>query len=579
MNINVNAINQNNNYFSRLNPPKIKREYSALQIPSTIAGTGDMGKLIPITIRDLIPGQKVKINHQTAIQFMPFVSNLFHEIECEIYNYFVPYRLIGGTYQNGEEVLNRWEEYITGGKDGMNGEGPLYTFDVEKLSATPEDNVHTLWDYFGLQLQVPEDGRDTFNENNDVNAWPWLAYNKIYNDHIRIIDFEDAIEGRSNKVQEANWNWDYFTRARIFQQRGVTPSIPLSQAGTKPAKLFHEIQTGSWSNEYLETGWEQSKQPYSGALVEYDGTNGRTLSRTHSSYENEEYIYNKDTMQAYEANEEDLVDQEPKGQIRVMPHELTTENLSNIGVNLNDFLINLGIARFQINNSKIEPRYIDHLRYRWGVFPEDARLQRSEYLGSESFKVMTEIVTQTAPGDTTKQGHITGQAWASSQNKTIEYDVKEHGLFMAILCIRPKSVYEGGIPAWLSRRNKFDYATPELANLPDVEIKKRELKWTATDTDKETFGWRGIYEEYRTEYNKVVGMLRPSINAGFGSYTLARYFEEQPELNTNFLKCRPDKERIMQYPDEPTFMFFNRTTFRTALPLPLQSEPAELANI
>ena len=238
--------------------------------------------------------------------------------------------------------------------------------------------------------------------------------------------------------------------------------------------------------------------------------------------------------------------------------------------------------RFQVNNAKIEARYIDHLKVRWGVFPEDARLQRPEYLGSFNFNITTEVVTQTTPGadGQTKQGHMTGQAWAAGRNGGTNYEAKEHGIVISMMIIRPKTVYEGGIERYWSKKTKFDFPTPELMNMPDRPILKKELKFSGDkDEDDAIFGYQGIYEEYRTSVNRVTGLLRPSANAGFASYTLARYFYSAPELNNEFIQCDPDEARILQYPEEPAFLFFTRTDIKEAIQLPIQSEPAELANV
>jgi hypothetical protein len=103
------------------------------------------------------------------------------------------------------------------------------------------------------------------------------------------------------------------------------------------------------------------------------------------------------------------------------------------------------------------------------------------------------------------------------------------------------------------------------------------------DTEDETvFGWQGIYEEERTLMNQVRGRMRPSQDDdSHKTFTLARYWTpaSPPALNSTFLQCMPDTDRIKVYQDEPDFKYWITNIINTALPLPIQSEPGDLSFI
>lgn len=550
MGFNVNKINQGNDY--KVKPNKIKKEYSALKMSNTVQGTGDMGYLIPVHIHELIPSQKIQLNQSVGIQFNPFVSNLFHELNGEVMTHFIPMRLI----------WNEWETYIIGGVDGQD-ETAHPTMSLKDLwiatDETPENRtlLGTLADYFGMPINW-----DFTQEESDADkpsAFLWWAYNKVYNDHIRILDFEpDEVDKNNNSVLKGNYDWDYFTRCRYYQQRGVVPSVPISD---ELQQLEHStnLEVTRKSNANMMSIHNANANTKPSSIDLWSNASG-DLTDTTGNY-------------GYSIN--------PNGGLLVNqpPH-----NLSDLGMNLNNFMIAMGIQRCQINNAKVQPRYIDQLNMRFDIYPEDARLQRPEYLGSNYFNIGTDTVTQTAPGtDTsTPQGNITGQAWGNGENMVSSYVAKEHGLLMSIMIIRPKRVYEGGLSKRWIKRTRFDYVTPELVNLPDVEVKQGEVIYTGTkEQDNKLFGWTNIYEEYRTLLNSVTGRLRPSIDDNLKSFTLADYWSTSsyPSLNKEFIECDPDKNRILQYQDEPTFIYFIRNVINTALPLPLQSEPGDLSYI
>lgn len=536
MSINVNKINQNNNY--GIGAPKINAEYSSLKMANTIQGTGDMGLLIPAHIHEMLPSQKINLNQSIGIQFNPFVTNLFHEINGEMMTYFVPFRIL----------WDEWEEFITGGIDGENNTAhPTMSLNTLYETHAERTDGHnrlegTLSDYFGMPIRDQDLDNSGDAYTMQPTAFLWWAYNKIYNDHIRIPDIEpNEVDLNNNEVLRGNYDYDYFTRARVYQQRGESPSIPISD---DLEQLEHE-----WINATTEETQENKILNIGGSV---SGINA----------------------ELYWA-------EGGPGTGSLRPIKLAPHDLEAFGMNMNDFLLGLGILRMQINNAKTQPRYIEQLQMRFGIYPQDSRLQRPEYLGSNYFQIAVDTVTQTsASTDDSAQGNITAQAWGNGTNMGSSYTAQEHGLLMTIFIIRPKNVYEGGLNRQWIKKTRFDYPTPELANTPDVPIYKGQLRYQGKDTnDYATFGYQGIYEEYRTLLNQVVGELRPSDPNGLASYTLARYFCTAPSLNKEFIQCNPDQDRILQYTNEPAFIYFIRNSINTALPLPVQAEPGDLSFI
>ena len=189
--INVNKINQQTGYGAP--QPDVKTQYSAIAKPYTKQGTGDMGKLIPISFEELLPSEKMHIDHTIAIQFMPFVTNLFQQLDGEIASYFVPFRLI----------WEDWEKFITGGIDGQDNTAHP-TIDLKAMQTANEGSLRgTLCDEFGLPINNLDDNMvsaDTL----PISAMYHMAYNKIYNDHIRNLDLEpDEVDPLNNNLLKA----------------------------------------------------------------------------------------------------------------------------------------------------------------------------------------------------------------------------------------------------------------------------------------------------------------------------------------------------------------------------------------
>lgn len=581
---NLNNITQTNGY--TITKPNIKQEWSSVYMAKTNQGTGNCGKIIPVYTRELIPGQTIDLNQDVAIQFTPFLTNLFHEIKGELITYFVPYRICA--FMRNAEVIDeetkeeadqlKWESYITGGKNGQDNQS------LEKSSlkihkwANDGTLIGTLADYFGMPTHLEAGTSISDAEENMPNRLPWNAYNLIYNTKLRNPDYtpwkqtgtantKEKMKER-NEVATAYWNADRFTRARSMQQRGIAPNIPINST---LIELAHNI-TRTIDNGYDDQPTTINNLNTATKLNSNDGGygEGEMVQRT------DRYYDNTDT---------------PIGAIRdrisIEKHEIPAGTIT-AELNLNEFLYDLGILQYEANMARIKPRYTDFLNSQFGIIPEDSRFQEPEWLSSNSFAIGIDTNSATATGNatisgeqvTTRQGEITSQAWGGGRKMKTKYKALEHGLVMTLMIIRPLGVYEGGLERfWNGNRTRFSFPLPETVNLPDQKITHGELHFTGVkEEDEKLFGWEAIHDQYRTETNQVCGLLRPSEQGGLTSYTLSRYFADgiSGTIDDSFLKCNPNMERIKQYPNQPDFIFFVRTENRTAMPIPLINQPINL---
>lgn len=581
---NLNNITQTNGY--TVVKPNIRNIWSAMYMAKTHSSTGNCGKIIPVFHRELIPGQTVNIDQDVAIQFTPFVTNLFHEINGELISYFVPYRICA--FLRDRETLDddieqeadqlKWEAYITGGKSGRDTQKlPLFSlkhlrWEVENASSTTEgakEWIGGLCDYFGMPIHLPAiRGGDNGYDGPLPNQLLHQAYNMIYNVKLRNPDFTSwkwttmtggngAHDCQCNAVKTAYWNADRFTRARAIQLRGAAPAIPISN---ETVELAIQLKGGQTTTSQTGTVSGLINPPLT-TVNQDDGS--VTIGVTGQG--------------SFQGSSSPNI----KGTATI------PENIMNSSLNLNELLYNIGILQYETNMARVKPRYTDFLNSQFGIIPQDSRFQEPEWVSSNSFNVGIDTITATATTDadeTAKQGNITSQAWGGGRSLRSEYRAQEHGVFMTLMIIKPKSVYEGGLERMLwSTRTRFDFPIPELMNLPDQKIYRGELKYTATENDTELFGWEQIFDEYRTMTNQVTGMLRPSLygnttNPGLSTYTLARFFQEAPTtINEDFLLCKPDMKRIKQYQNQPDFIFFVRSEMRTAIPMPMITNPINIA--
>lgn len=583
MTLNINMFNQNNNWGETID---IKRDWCSLNIPKNTVGTGHVGKLIPLMVREMIPGQSVNIKNTIGIQFNPFVSNLMHRFNATILTYFVPCRLLDP---------ENWENYIQGGVDGKNAYSMPF-LDLAKLKEANQNTLlHTALDYLGYPINnnmtpytddanIPKIGRPA--------AYPLWAYNRIYNDHIRPIDLQpEEVDKNNIQCHKALWEWDYFTRGRVYRQRGEVPIVPLSKELTLPHRAEIGVnfkQDTEVQNQFAigfggikgAPSWEDYRRRYNDANQGSTINENWNLDTKYTFTSDDGYVHYGTTIGRVGSQDHSITHGVPT-YVKMLDHDL---NADGVGMNLNDLMVSMGIMAVLVNNAKITYRYIDFLEQRYGIKRQDARLQMSEYIGKETFEITAQGIVQTSYGDVaqnqTPQGYITAQATGAGNNLTFDYTAQEHGYVISILSIVPSTIYEQGLPRLLQTKTRFEWATPELVNMPARETRTGELFFTQNhENDLKLFNWTDVYNEYRTDTNNTTGLIRPSTPNGLPSYTLCRNFAEAPVFNLEFVQVNADMKRILQYPNEPDFIYINTCNINTAIPLPLQSNPTRLLNL
>lgn len=164
-------------------------------VPTTM----DMGKLYPIGLTEVLPGDSIRHKTSAFVRFSPMVKPVMHPIQAHIMHFFVPNRI----------VFPEWEEFITGGP------GNDSTVTIPTIESVSQ--AKTLLDYYGIH---PTEGVP-------VNALPIYGFNKIRNEFFRDQDLEVERDEDDLTIPFVSWQKDYATTARPWEQKGETVSIPL----------------------------------------------------------------------------------------------------------------------------------------------------------------------------------------------------------------------------------------------------------------------------------------------------------------------------------------------------------------
>lgn len=449
--------------------------------------TGDMGKLYPIGLKEVIRNDSIRHSTNVLIRLSPMASPVYHNITVRVHHFFVPHRLTWGWLN--DDCGKSWENFITGGPDGND------TQTVPTLTTTGE--AKDLLDYFGVPTVA----------GIEVSAVPIAAFNLIYNEFYRDQDLAAERLDKDLTVPHCAWEKDYFTAARPWAQKG--PEITLPLTGDAPVSGL---------------GWEGTSAPNTNVQVnESDGS-----SPTYAAGRNTAITTNGQRV---------ILEQDPNN--AGFPN--VKADLSQVSAaSVNDVRRAFALQRMQEARSRFGSRYTEFLRYYGVRNPRDSRLQRPEYLGGGRVRVGVSEVLQTAPEGTDPRfgvGDLYGHGIAAVRSNAYRRYFEEDGYIISVLSVRPKAVYQNGIERTWLRRDKEDFYQKELEFIGQQAVYNNEVYADATD-GMNTFGYSDRYREYRECKSQVTSEFRNTLNY----WHLARDFgQTAPVLNEEFIKCTPSK--------------------------------------
>lgn len=466
----------------------------------------DPGRLTPVMVTDVLPGDIFKISNEALVRFAPLVAPVMHEASCSFYHFFVPNRI----------VWPNWEPFISPETiDTVPPAMPLIS-----LSSEPSVSIQkgSLGDYFGLPTGVG---------GVEIQALPVLGYNKIFNEYFRdqnlqtelfpdsydLVKFPNIVAALEAElavrgiIPQINWPHDYFTAALPFAQKGQ----PVSIGGTTfdDVPVYSEasgvsagpIVRDNLSGAALPDG-DVTTNPVSGAFQVTDG------GGTHTAY------------------------YDPAGTMFA-----ETSSLVGNSITINDLRVAIKTQEFLERQARGGSRYTENLRMQWGVKSSDARLQRPEFIGMSHGPVQISEVLQTSEStESSPLATMSGHGISAGRTRSFRYRAEEHGFIFTLMVIRPKTAYQQGVPRMYSRKSIFDYAVPVLANIGEQEVLNKEVYFDFNDgLNDETFGYQPRYEEYRHINSSVAGDFRDTLS----HWHWGRIFDERPTLSSEFMQCNP----------------------------------------
>lgn len=515
-----------------INPTNIDISRSKFNRNSSVKTTFNVGQLIPFYLDEVLPGDTFNVKTSKVVRLQTMLTPMMDNLYLDTYYFFVPNRL----------VWEHWKQFM--GENTESAWIPTTEYSIPQITA-PEGGwqIGTIADYLGIPTGVG---------NLSVSALPFRSYALVVNEWFRDQNLCDPVNidvGDSTAVGSNGSNYitdlvlggkpfvaakyhDYFTSCLPAPQKGPDVQIPVAVAGNyavvgngKGLAISDGVNLGylngsfaynSSTNTYTypnrPTSFPQNVGSYTGDWA-YSGT-------SHSA------IFGVPTVEELSGNLEN------SGLIAVAEGNAAAATI-------NQLRLAFQIQRLYEKDARGGTRYVELLKSHFGVTSPDARQQRPEYLGGNRIPInVNQIVQQSGTGSasSTPQGTPTGLSLTTDVHGDFSKSFTEHGFVIGVMVARYDHSYQQGIERMWSRRTRFDYYWPVLANIGEQAIKNKEIYAQGSAVDDEVFGYQEAWAEYRYKPSRVCGEMRSNATASLDVWHLADDYESLPHLSAEWIR-------------------------------------------
>lgn len=469
--------------------------------------TSKVGTLTPILVDELIPNSTVHLKAAITAALPPLASDTFMRCKLKYAAFFVPSRLL----------MKGYEKWLTNndGDDAHKVRIPQMLFPVDTLNGSTADARETrlkylgpgsLADYLGFKalnselIASTQSGETGYQQSIMLNALPFLAYHRIYND----------------------WFRNSLVQKDIYDEETVTNVY-------SPAASLNIVPTSMNKYSIICDPSDQTE-------MFADGVSPWSLRQANFGYD----IYTTASPQA----------QNGKAQAVTM----TTID-SKEGFTISALRAANSMQQFLERNNLAGNRLVDFVKAQYGANLSDSIAQRPILLGKGSFDVYSKGIYQTTPNNVdasydssnpfTSVGARYGSAYADGSDTLVEnFTAAEPGYLMVLAWLSPKVTYSTGVDPILTRydtNSPSDMANPILQNVGNEPIFTSQLSMYSLfpgihSSGDKIFGYMERYGNWKDKQDEVHGILRDT--SSLSSFALQRSFRRdvQPKITSDFLK-------------------------------------------
>lgn len=458
--------------------------------------TGKVGQIIPVMCDEVIPNTTVNLKLAMTTQLPPLASDTFMRVKQKYAAFFVPTRIIMAGFENwltGNTLMEDASSHVR---------TPLFRYSLDKYKAG------CLADFLGLKLtkgKVPSSSKVI-----DINALPFLAYHRIYEDWFR-----------NSLVQRSIYLTGAANGAPSYSVRVSNRYVPNDKS----------------ANGYLIKD-QSPLQTSDGSDIFADGVRLGDLRQANFGID----LFTSATPSPQNGESQAV------SFVSASEPELTSFTISALRAANS-------MQQFLERNNLAGNRLVDYVKAQYGANLNDAIAQRAVLLGSGSFDVYSKGIYQTATQAQNESvtsnnpfgsvGTRYGSAYADGSDFVIKgFTAQEPGYVFVVTWLSPKVTYSTGIDPVLLRyrstASQSDMANPILQNVGNEPILRSMISAAEILADDgAVFGYNDRYFAWKDKQDEVHGLLRDE--ESLQSFALQRTFADGGAvISSEFLRIPVD---------------------------------------
>ena len=255
-------------------------------------------------------------------------------------------------------------------------------------------------------------------------------------------------------------------------------------------------------------------------------------------------------------------------------------DLSNASaITINELRTAFAIQRLLERDARSGTRYREVLRAHFGVTVPDSRAMIPEYLGGKRLPINIQQVLQTSEtaSSGTPQGNTAAYSHTSDRDSVFTYSATEPGYIIGVAAIRYDHSYQQGIERFWTRRRRFDFYYPALANIGETPVYRREIYAVADPASNgAVFGYQEAWADYRYKPDRISGEFRSTYEKSLDVWHLGDEYDGYPTLSAGWIAETPANiDRTLTVPSTTASQFLCDFAFKdiAVRPMPIYSVP------
>lgn len=557
---------------------KNKPNRSAFDLSLRKCFTAKVGEILPVFMKECIPGDKFKFGLNSFTRTLPVNSAAYTRVK-EYYDYFfVPYRLLWRYFDQfitDTQASNpQFALSLTQASSSVALRTPYFVASsvASYLNTSATANLknefgftrallsYKLLKYLGYGLFSASDSNQFTAGNSAImlNAFPLLAYQKICQDYFRNTQWE--------KANPTLYNVDYLNST--ITKLDLTP---LSSTANKNNRNLFDLNYCTW-NKDLFTGLLPSPQYGDTAYIQTGQSQNVSFDNGEitGDFSSREFTFDVDrnsNSSGYVPNNTNLVGSSGS-------HGTASSNVSGTFRLTNDEFSSFSVLalrqaealqKWKEVSLSGKQDYKDQIEKHFGVSVPDVRSNLCTWIGGQVGVLdIGEVVNTNLQGineNKNVSADIAGRGVGSMSGHD-EFTCSEHGIVMCLYHAVPLMDYEDTVTdLYMFKGSKYDYAIPEFdsvgmqsvpalalnpefqTNLPVPDNVTGQANLTS-DFYK-SLGYAPRYIDYKTSVDVVTGAFTRSLSF-WAAPMSTDYFKSLfsaisngKKLTPAFFKCNP----------------------------------------